>query len=602
MLGKDYTRRAALDAALLAYQQGQLSVPQDTSPYFVGRINADRTKITDTDGTVYNLSFTGTPKEYELALRVSPTDAVVHAEDIKCISVDNSGNNLRILFGNYIYSGELGNATIVDPGVGESPFVEDNSRFYIYDAQRNQTYFFNNTDDFFTQPSAITAIEEFFLGESTLNTTFLNNKIGFYGKLSPKGTDLLLIKIDYPILFQPQRFDPFVSEIVTDFTYVQLTWRLYSGISLKTESSIDPSNPQNSYTASANSIEEGVVTVSGFSLPFSLINFQLRRTMYLSLHADFFTDSTTGKKSVNLSIYGHGEGMSGSEAFVGWFNQTIDIRKTSSIIPFFNSFSFAGVPAITTVFYNNCGEFRAITDNYQVDLFAAVLIQGYFNFLSNEKYMFFTKEVSVRNGEGFLVLINNTISDQKVSGISSLIPQYTQFKTVQYTGTDLELPVLPAYMGIWALDDNRLYEIYELPSDIPLQNKIDPPLPISLRSSDGSSDSYALDFRMRASGTLSCFYYPSGFQSSFLSGLPGRVQNYGDGNKEKLYFEKFKAETSSTSSLAGYEWTSQKFTKFKETDKAKCLFPPLIGTFDTRPLFSEGTTPTLGGVVDWVFI
>ncbi len=99
MKPKDYINKKAAEEALKAYQGTQLNNNQETSPFFVGKINADRTKITDpADGRQYDLIFTGNPKEFELAQKLSDNKAVVNAAPGKTINVDGD-NGLALTAG-----------------------------------------------------------------------------------------------------------------------------------------------------------------------------------------------------------------------------------------------------------------------------------------------------------------------------------------------------------------------------------------------------------------------------------------------------------------------------------------------------------------------
>jgi hypothetical protein len=90
MKPKDYISKKAAEEALKAFGATQLNSNQETSPFFLGRINASRTHITDPTGRQYKLIFTGNPKEYELAQRLSDDTAVVNATAHKSINVDGN--------------------------------------------------------------------------------------------------------------------------------------------------------------------------------------------------------------------------------------------------------------------------------------------------------------------------------------------------------------------------------------------------------------------------------------------------------------------------------------------------------------------------------
>lgn len=97
MKPKDYINKKAQEEALKAFGATQLNNNQESSAYFVGKINASRTKITDpVTKKEYDLIFTGNPREFELAQRLSDNKAVVNAQNNKTINVD--GRNLAPVF------------------------------------------------------------------------------------------------------------------------------------------------------------------------------------------------------------------------------------------------------------------------------------------------------------------------------------------------------------------------------------------------------------------------------------------------------------------------------------------------------------------------
>lgn len=113
MKPKDWITKRTKKRALEAYQGTQLNSNQETSPFFLGRINADRTKITDYFGNQYNLKYTGNPRDVELALRISQDIAVVNAADIQFYQVDSSPS-LGLLLerdSTYLYIRYLGQST-----------------------------------------------------------------------------------------------------------------------------------------------------------------------------------------------------------------------------------------------------------------------------------------------------------------------------------------------------------------------------------------------------------------------------------------------------------------------------------------------------------
>lgn len=90
MRPKDWIDKKTKEAALKAFGATQLNNNQETSPYFVGKISADRKKITDPQGRQYNLTFTGNPNQYELAQRLSNDSAYVDARKNKQMNVDGN--------------------------------------------------------------------------------------------------------------------------------------------------------------------------------------------------------------------------------------------------------------------------------------------------------------------------------------------------------------------------------------------------------------------------------------------------------------------------------------------------------------------------------
>lgn len=113
MKPKDWITRRTKKRALEAYQGTQLNSNQETSPWFLGKINADRTKITDYFGNEYNLKYTGNPRTYELALRISQDTAIVNAAEIQFYQVDSSPS-LGMVLGRdttYLYIRYLGQTT-----------------------------------------------------------------------------------------------------------------------------------------------------------------------------------------------------------------------------------------------------------------------------------------------------------------------------------------------------------------------------------------------------------------------------------------------------------------------------------------------------------
>lgn len=98
MKPKDYINKKAQEEALKAFGATQLNNNQETSPYFVGEISADRKTIKDPTGKVYRLTFTGNPQKHELAQRLSNDTAYVDARKNKQINVDGSIKQARAAF------------------------------------------------------------------------------------------------------------------------------------------------------------------------------------------------------------------------------------------------------------------------------------------------------------------------------------------------------------------------------------------------------------------------------------------------------------------------------------------------------------------------
>ena len=98
MKPKDYISKKAQEEALKAFGATQLNNNQESSAYFVGKISADRKKITDPNGKEYDLIFTGSPKEYELAQRLSDNKAVVNAQNNKTINVDGTNPRYYLIY------------------------------------------------------------------------------------------------------------------------------------------------------------------------------------------------------------------------------------------------------------------------------------------------------------------------------------------------------------------------------------------------------------------------------------------------------------------------------------------------------------------------
>lgn len=113
MKPKDWIDKRTKSRSLQAFQGTQINSNQETSPWFLGKINADRTKIKDYFGNEYTLRFTGNPKEVEVALRVSQDTAIVRADEIQFFQVDSSPS-LGLVLGRdttYLYIRYLGQTT-----------------------------------------------------------------------------------------------------------------------------------------------------------------------------------------------------------------------------------------------------------------------------------------------------------------------------------------------------------------------------------------------------------------------------------------------------------------------------------------------------------
>ena len=112
MRPKDYINKKAKEEALKAFGATQLNNNQETSPYFIGEISADRKTIKDPTGKVYKLTFSGNPQKHELAQRLSNDSAYVDARKSKQINVDGNLGGCKI---NFTFSPSNG-SNIEDPG------------------------------------------------------------------------------------------------------------------------------------------------------------------------------------------------------------------------------------------------------------------------------------------------------------------------------------------------------------------------------------------------------------------------------------------------------------------------------------------------------
>lgn len=173
MKGKDFVRREVQNTTPDVLKgQTQYNSAQET-PFFLGQINADRTKIIDTtSGKEYNLHFTGNPREFEYASATSPFDAVVNAQQGKFINVDGETKNW-ILYSNLgstnYYAKPIsevdtsGANTVRPPNTGPVPLEsaiglslsEAATQYFadkslcIYDFKTDSLYYFPTTEPIF---------------------------------------------------------------------------------------------------------------------------------------------------------------------------------------------------------------------------------------------------------------------------------------------------------------------------------------------------------------------------------------------------------------------------------------------------------------------
>lgn len=99
MKPKDYINKKAQEEALKAFGATQLNSTQEAGTYFVGKINASRTKITDpATKKEYDLTFTGNPREFELAQRLSNNTAYVDARKNNQMNVDGAMKKNRLVY------------------------------------------------------------------------------------------------------------------------------------------------------------------------------------------------------------------------------------------------------------------------------------------------------------------------------------------------------------------------------------------------------------------------------------------------------------------------------------------------------------------------
>lgn len=169
MRPKDWIDKKTKEAALKAFSATQLNNNQETSPYFIGKISADRTKITDSsNGKVYNLKFTGNPREYELAQRLSNDTAVVNAAGAKPIQVDGGKKEPIMITGDNF------------------PFTTRNSQLWY----KSQVVDLNPYFDSFSVKSLESIATEKGI---VLNQIFSQQQS--FAKLSKNGHHLLLVKL-----------------------------------------------------------------------------------------------------------------------------------------------------------------------------------------------------------------------------------------------------------------------------------------------------------------------------------------------------------------------------------------------------------------------
>lgn len=216
MKGKDFVRKEAIQAALEAYKQGQLANAEETSNWFIGRINADRTKITDPQGREYTLHYTGSPREHELACRISDTVAVVNAAEIQRYTADAGSKVLM-----HVQSLPTGQTTF--------DFFERNLILDI------------NTGKFYKVPVSLLPFSSILGGNKATILSYVNSGDSRYGTgivndfviFSPSGRHLLF---GYYVLTNNTTLAENGSDIV------EINWGLLKNIQLSNETVIDEYN------------------------------------------------------------------------------------------------------------------------------------------------------------------------------------------------------------------------------------------------------------------------------------------------------------------------------------------------------------------------
>lgn len=207
MKGKDFVKREVQkNVPFILQGQPQYNAAQET-PFFLGQINADRTQITDTSsGRVYNLFFTGNPREFEYAAAISPYEAVVNAQHIKQFNIDgdtkewilysNLGptNTYALPIPEILTSGTLPDGTTPFPPTplsisASASFSDAASNYFvnvslaIYDFKTDTNYYFPLTEPIFT------------FTEGMYPTQFITP--GYY--LTPNGNNPIDTSYQYPV-------------------------------------------------------------------------------------------------------------------------------------------------------------------------------------------------------------------------------------------------------------------------------------------------------------------------------------------------------------------------------------------------------------------
>lgn len=124
MKPKDYINKKAQEEALKAFGATQLNNTQEAGTYFVGKINASRTKITDpSTKKEYDLTFTGNPREFELAQRLSNNTAYVDARKNNQMNVDGEVSGTKLVLS--INSGQTTHFYVKDIIAGRLYVIPD---------------------------------------------------------------------------------------------------------------------------------------------------------------------------------------------------------------------------------------------------------------------------------------------------------------------------------------------------------------------------------------------------------------------------------------------------------------------------------------------